>query len=390
MSRPARRQVHRQRGFSLLEAIAAIAVLGFVTLMASQFAGRATDDQRAAVTAQHMATVAAAAEAYIQANFAAVAGVATATTPATITVTALVNTDFLPDGFSATNNRGATVCVHALELQPGKLSAMVVAVGGTTLDDLALGQVVSLMGAAGGGVYLATSPSSNITGAAGGWSIPAAAFSVGCTAAHLPASLVGRPAYALWFDQDAVKADTLYRDAVPGRPDLNRMTTPILMASIQTTGAACSTAGAIASSTTGKVVSCQSGTWQEQGGGSAFWGDPVSRTAAMPACTAANANETRARYGYATAPTRRVFTCDGTAWQAVGVDHAGDQTVPRNVDVGGTVDAAGDITTSGSLVAAAKMRLSTAGAAPTEGGDCSAHGTGSMARDASGNFFICK
>lgn len=94
--------------------------------------------------------------------------------------------------------------------------------------------------------------------------------------------------------------------------------------------------------------------------------------------------------------------CDGAAWQAVGVDHAGNLTVPGNlavgggvsttgnVTVGGAVNTTGDVATSSSLVAAAKMRLSTAGIAPTEGGDCSAHGTGSMARDASGNFFICK
>lgn len=387
-----RRRRHGQQGFSLLEAIAAIAVLGFVTIMASRFAEQATEDQRAAVTAQHMVTVSTAAQAYIKANFAAVAGVATATTPATITVSALISTGFLPSGFSATNNRGSTVCVHVLEPSAGKLNAMAIATGGVTLDDLALGQVVSLMGAAGGGVYAATAPSTNITGAAGGWSVSASAFSVGCTVAHPAVSLVGRPAYALWFDQNSKEADTLYRDAVPGRPDLNRMTTPILMSSVQTTGAACSEAGAIASSTTGKVVSCQGGTWEEQGG-SAYWGDPVNQAAAMPACGAANANETRVRYGYASAPTRRLFTCNGANWVAVGVDHSGNLSVPGNLAVTGTTTFTGEATANGGVTigngtAANATNTLVMARTATEGAACSPGGA--VARDAAGSLLSCR
>jgi len=97
------------------------------------------------------------------------------------------------------------------------------------------------------------------------------------------------------------------------------------MASVQTTGAACATTGAIARGAAGEILSCQAGTWKE----SRFWRDPVANFASLPACAAANAGETRVVMGYATAPKQRIFSCDGAAWVAAAVDNNGLMTAGK-------------------------------------------------------------
>ena len=67
------------------------------------------------VAAKQLHQVTAAAKGYITAYAGAIEGQSTATTPATITVSMLVNTGFLPQGFQAGNPYGQTWEVQVLQ-----------------------------------------------------------------------------------------------------------------------------------------------------------------------------------------------------------------------------------------------------------------------------------
>lgn len=333
------KNIQKQKGLTLIEIIVALGIMGAVVVGVNAMINQASSDIRAAVTGMHMKAVGDAATEYIKDNYAAITGVATATTPALIRVSDLISGGYLSSGFSAQNAAGQSVCVLVLEPSANDLTGMVVAHGGTAIDDLTLGQVAATIGASGGGIY--STATSTFRGAMGGWSTAVGSFAnanhlgVRCdgTAGAVPIA-AGRPSMALWFADGLSVAPTLYRDAVPGNAALNTMNTPILMGAgtVQTEGGACTSTGALGRDSTGAVVSCQGGTWKKQK--SAFWGDPVSVSVAMPACSAANANEVRVRYGYASAPTSRALICNGTGWIGVGVDGAGNMTVPGTVTAG--------------------------------------------------------
>jgi len=71
---------------------------------------------------------------------------------------------------------------------------------------------------------------------------------------------------ALWFENGDTSSAFLARDAVPGRPELNQMNTPLVMNAVQTAGAACPSAGAIARTSDGGLLTCKSGLWTEPTG----------------------------------------------------------------------------------------------------------------------------
>lgn len=344
-----RRTSDSQRGVTLIELIVSIGILATVTTGIVALSNQQSDDARASVTALHLKTVGDAANAYIKDNYAAVTGIASSTTPALIRVSDLISGGYLNAGYSIKNPRSQDTCVLVLEPTANNLTAMVVTEGGDTIDDLTLGQIAATIGAPGGGIY-----STNTTafrGAMGGWETPIGNFA---NANHLTQKCdgtagaitlaAGHNSMALWFADGTSVSATLYRDAVPSNPSLNTMNTPIIMGAgaVQVAGNVCTTTGALGRDSDGKVLSCQGGVWTGQGG-SAYWGDPVDQAVAMPACAAANANETRVRYGYSTAPTRRLFSCDGASWVAVAVDQNGNLSVPGSITMsnGSTISSPG-------------------------------------------------
>lgn len=222
------------------------------------------DNATAAITAQQQKVINAAATTYIQQNSASIQAIATPTAPAVITVAMLQapGVDLLPASFSATNPYGQTWQVQVLEPTAGNLQALVMTSGGTALSDAKATKIASLVGAAGGLIPLNDSGSyaggaATARGAAAGWSVATANYS-GVTG--------GRPAALLTFNNGQLVSNSLYRNAVPGQPQLNTMNTPLIMASVQTIGGTCSTTGAIAQNGSGGILSCQSGIWKLAGG----------------------------------------------------------------------------------------------------------------------------
>mgnify|MGYP000173813249 CR=1 FL=1 len=406
--------IKSQRGLTLIEAIAALGVMAGMMALAVAMTGNYAEDTKVAVTAQQIRAVGEAARGYINDNQATIAATATATDPAVVTVAQLVAGGYLPAGYTDINNRNQTMCVLVLEPTANNLQGLVITEGGDPVDDISMRQVSNLIGAAGGSIL--STATTTLSGTQGGWSVAIGGYGVrDCANAVITGGPgAGHNVMALWTGGNDVATAFLYRDAVAGRPELNQMNTSIDMGgfrivNLQTavSAAACGAGvntGDLARAANGKVLSCQGGTWKEQGG-SAFWGDPVDQAVAMPACTAANANETRVRYGYAAAPTRRLFSCDGASWVAAGVDHSGNLTVPGNLSVTGTttltgaMTANGTVTTNGAVTANSGVTIGNGTAATatntlvmnrtaTEGAACSPNGA--VARDANGLLLSCQ
>jgi type II secretory pathway pseudopilin PulG len=262
-----------QRGISLLEVILGLSVLAMVTVSVNQLADRFSEDTRNTVTASQVRTFGEATKSYIKDNYAAVQAIATASTPAIIDLATLVAAQKLPAGYQNTNAYGQSTCVLVFEPAPNRLQAMVLTEGGTAMGDPSLSQVAAVVGGSGGGVY--STDSATIKGAAGGWALPASTFDnrpnhlgrkCDGSAGNVLVS-AGHPMMALWFENGDTSAAFVARDAVPGRPELNAMNTPLVMNSVQAVDAACAASGAIAQDGAGRVLSCQSGKWRAAGDG---------------------------------------------------------------------------------------------------------------------------
>lgn len=409
----------KEKGLTLLEIMISLSILSAVTLGVVKLIDNASEDTKAAVTALHLKTVGMAGNEYIRNNYAAITGVATASTPALIRVSDLIAGGYLNAGYSLQNPRGQNTCLLVLQPTTNNLTAMVVTEAGDVIDDLTLGQIAANVGGDGGGVY-SIAPDV-IRGAMGGWSIDLAAspYDAFRNANHLGQHCdgsggdiplnTGHPMMALWFADGVSVSATLYRDAIPGNPSLNTMNTPILMgaATIQTIGDACPTNGALARTADGTLVSCVNSEWKP--GGSQYWQDPVASFAALPACNAASINQTRVVETPTVGTGRRAYTCDGAGtWNALAVDNSGNITVAgtatiNNLSVSGNTtigDATSDTlivnagstfnhgVTIGNGTAASASNTLVVNRTATEGAACSPNGA--VARNSVGLLLSCQ
>lgn len=266
-------QRRRQSGMTLIEVILGLSILAMVTIGLNQLADRWADDTKNTVAASQVRTFGEAVQSYIKDNYAAVQGVATATKPAIIDVPTLIAAQKLPAAYQNRNAFAQATCALVLEPTANRLQAMIITEGGKTVGDPSLSTVAATVGGSGGGVY--STDTTNIKGAVGGWQLATTTYdnrvnNLGkkCdgTAGNVRVT-PGHPMMALWFENGDVSSAFVARDAVPGRPELNAMSTPLVMNSVQTLGGACSSTGAIAQDGTGAMLSCQSGKWKPVGDG---------------------------------------------------------------------------------------------------------------------------
>lgn len=219
-------------------------------------------NQQVAATAQQAVQFNTAVQSYITQYASSVSAIATPTTPAVITVAMLQATtvNLLPTAFSTTNPFNQTWQAEVLQPTAGNLQALALATGGTALSDEKGSRIAALIGAAGGFIPLNdsgtwTSGGGTAVGAYAGWSIPTTGYT---------GIAGGNIASLLTFSNGQFVSNYLYRNNV-GNTSLNTMNTPLLMASTQTIGSACTPNGAIAQDGTGLILSCQSGSWAKQG-----------------------------------------------------------------------------------------------------------------------------
>lgn len=258
---------------TLLEVILGLSILALVTIGLNQLSDRWADDTKNTVAASQVRTFGEAVQSYIKDNYAAVQGVATATTPAIIDVPTLIAAQKLTPGYQNSNAFGQATCALVLQPTSNRLQAMVITEGGQAVGDPQLSMVAATVGGSGGGMY--STDTATIKGAVGGWQLAVSTYdnlanNLGKTCSGTAGNVrvtAGHPMMALWFENGDVSSAFVARDAVPGRPELNAMSTPLVMNAVQGGYTTCSSNGAIAQDGEGRILSCQRGKWQPVGDG---------------------------------------------------------------------------------------------------------------------------
>lgn len=357
----------RQRGFSLLEMMGAMAVATAMLLGLTYWIDMGVEDSKGQQAALYQKRFADGIgkfiqdptwNAYIKAN-------ATTTVPVKVTMSTLTAGNFMPPGSGAMNAYGQTPCglIYYSNVSD-RIDALITTEGGTPIPEKQLAYVASNAGDGAG--FISNTTPTLAKGAYGGWSVTLSAYTDATAAKNCSGTPAGAGRMATMVFREAsgtLQSEFLYRHQVPGRPDLNTMNTPLIMSAstVQTSNTACPTNGAIARDTNGAVLSCQSGLWKSQG--SAYWQDPVANVAALPTCDAAAAWQTRIVQTPTVGTGPRAYTCNGATWNALSVDDSGNLTAAGSVAVGGAIGA-GITTTStlGAACAAGSIAKTTAGA----------------------------
>ncbi|WP_051723239.1 MULTISPECIES: shufflon system plasmid conjugative transfer pilus tip adhesin PilV, partial [Burkholderiaceae] len=213
------RAVKKQGGFTALELLVVLIVTVAALGLGSQYLMSYADTQVNQAAADHNKTVADAATKYTKDNYAAILATATSSSPAVITVPMLKSTGYLTSSVTDQNPYGQTYEIRALQPVANKLETLIVTLGGETIPEMDLRRIAQVSGARGG--YISSTNTAVATGSYGGWQMPLANYGTSPGAGHL--------ATALFFDDGALVSDYLYRNAVAGHPEFNRMNTAIDM-----------------------------------------------------------------------------------------------------------------------------------------------------------------
>lgn len=223
-----------QLGVTMIEVVLGLLILGLSLSGITSLTQQQVNKNISAATAVHMRIIADATRDYLRDNFTIVTGVATATVPVKIDVATLAAGGYLEATFNPVNPNSQTVCALALQPSANELDVLVVSTGGTPFSDGDLQDITQVMGPSGGGLYEAnpSGPSTNIIGSGDSYNFPRGNYhnagrdctSVGNGGVNL---IPGHPVLALWFDQSEYASGVLYREAIPGRPELNQMNTDL-------------------------------------------------------------------------------------------------------------------------------------------------------------------
>jgi len=253
----------RQHGFILIEMLFGLTVLAMLAGISVNLMARHMDSQNYRIAAGQQQQVAEAAAQYLKDNFAAVYAAAGPTAPVTITPAMLRNTNFLPASFADTNAFGQTFVVLARRVAANQLESVVLTTGGETIDEIGTREIAENLGAPGG--FIPTSDIGIVQGVRGGWQLALSNYGMN------PG--VGHTASALFLQDGTLANDYLYRNAIPGKPELNRMNTTLDMGGQDIVNAASITASVDVSAGQWFRSLGNGGWYSEQWGGGWYMSD---------------------------------------------------------------------------------------------------------------------
>ncbi|AUA56043.1 MULTISPECIES: shufflon system plasmid conjugative transfer pilus tip adhesin PilV [Achromobacter] len=208
----------KQAGFTVLEALLVTllfaAVMGLWNWYQADYVATITSRQ----AAFHQKQVGNAAAAYVKNNYAALLA-STAGGPVTVSLDTIRNAGNLPAAVPLLNPYGQAYTLAVRRATQGGqaiLEALLVSGGGADVPETDLRRTAAML--EGGGFVLTRQPAI-AQGSMGSWQVPVASFGL-----SLPG---GNLATALFFNSAGQVTDYLYRNAVAGRPEVNRMNTSI-------------------------------------------------------------------------------------------------------------------------------------------------------------------
>lgn len=347
----------RQRGMTLIEVLAALAIGAVLLVGLASLVDRSLDDMKGQQTASYQAQVVDAARRYLDAKADVVAdGTPTAATVLTISLEQLRAAKFLPASLANTNSYGQGTCVLVRRPAPidypRQIDALIVTTGGEKIADKDLPAVAMQAGSGGG--YIAIATPEVAQGAS--WKMQTTAFRGAACAGSPTAALRGKDfdggqlVSSLFYDGAAQqKADFLYRDHLDGHPELNTMKTPLLFAkaAIVEGGTSCRTAEdknepalAIDINTRAILTCGLDDKWSLP----PSWKDPVPSYDLLPTDPLTKPGDVRV-----VASLGRAFTyMGGGVWQPLAVDKDGNFNVPKKLTTE-TLVAALDIESKGTI-----------------------------------------
>lgn len=220
-----------QSGFTLMEIVVFTAILGVVATTAVPLIRNLQSSTEASIAGEQLRTVSQASGAYIKANYSALQAITSSTTAAAVSVATLQAGGYLPSTGSFVDPWHQGYTLYVLQPTANNLLGLVLTVGGRTApynstvpEDVRFAEVVvpgaaRHAGAAGGFVSIgniAGSVRGRIYGSAGGWQLD-------ISATNIPNPGAGHLAAIVYLASGQLVDDVLYRFAVPGNTDANRM-----------------------------------------------------------------------------------------------------------------------------------------------------------------------
>lgn len=282
---------------------------------------QAKNNINATTVAQQARQVIQASSEYIKTNSTTLQATATASTPVVVTVGQLQAAGLLPAAFRPTNLFNQGWQLEILQPSAGNLQSLITTTGGTTISDNQAMQIARLIGFEGG--FFPKNDTGQYPGGAGN--------AYGASWGPLPStgytSQAGHLALLINFNNGQLTDNRLYRNAVPGQPQLNTMTTPLIMASVQTENATCTPQGSFARDSNGATLNCVTTPtglqWKKAG--SSYWRDPVATYTGLPIGDPVGAVRM-------TIDTGRGFMWSGSSWLPLAADQNGNLSIPGNLD----------------------------------------------------------
>ena len=208
------------RGISLLSMAIVLTIVLIAAPVGMQRYASYLEEQDWTVTATHLSTANQAARQYIKDNYDTLLIQVKNGGNVTVTGQTLRDKGYLPAGFSLANNstQNYILAITRNPSQTDKLVAFVLTAGGQELAFKAQRYIAQNTSGLGGYIY----PANIANGASGGWQLNLASMGLSGQTGHLVTYLTSDV-----LAGGAEESDRLYRFAVNGRPDLNRMHTAI-------------------------------------------------------------------------------------------------------------------------------------------------------------------
>lgn len=343
------RRLGTQRGFSLLEIMAALAIGVLMMTSLTSMVDATLQDTKGQQTAQYQAQFASAAMRYLNDNATLLLNSVASSPSGTYAVNlATLQPAYLPNAFASKNAYAQAPCMLLRKnaATPTQLDALVVTEGANAIPPKDIGYIAANAGTGGGSIQMqqinvATSPTIAI-GAYDAWQLDQTNLSLFTNANCSGVSAtVGNMATLLAYGgPNAINRNVLFRNQTAD-PSLNQMNIPLgftagATGAMKIVGDTCASAGITLDSTNGNILKCNTTTGLWENSTSKYWKDPVATFASLP--TPAVDGEVRM-----TLDTGRAFMFKTGQlpyqWMPLAADQFGDLAVSRNLAVGNNITA---------------------------------------------------